>query len=93
MEYNRPALLSIAGFDPSGGAGVLADVKTFEQHRCLGFAAVTALTVQTENAFHKTVWQPLQMIIDQIEPLINTYKIEVIKIGIVESPEVLLSLL
>jgi len=92
MEYDRPALLSIAGFDPSGGAGVLADVKTFEQHSCLGFAAVTALTVQTEKLFHKTVWQPLDTIIEQVEPLLDTYTIEVIKIGIVESLDVLLSL-
>jgi len=93
MEYNRPVVLSIAGFDPSGGAGVLADVKTFEQHHCLGFGVVTALTVQTEDAFYKTVWQPLELIIDQCEPLFNQYKIDVVKIGIVESLDVLLALI
>ncbi|MFP9097951.1 hydroxymethylpyrimidine/phosphomethylpyrimidine kinase [Flavobacterium sp. RHBU_24] len=92
MDYGRQAILSIAGFDPSGGAGVLADVKTFEQHRCLGFGAVTALTVQTEDAYYKTVWQPYQMVIDQCEPLFNQYKIEVVKIGIIENLDTLLDL-
>jgi len=92
MDYNRPVILSIAVFDPSGGAGVLADVKTFEQHRCLGFAVVTALTVQTEDAFYKTVWQPLQMVIDQCEPLFDYYKIDVVKIDIIENLDTLLNL-
>ena len=38
METNRPIVLSIAGFDPCGGAGILADIKTFEQHKVYGFA-------------------------------------------------------
>ena len=93
MEYNRPIVLSIAGFDPSGGAGILADVKTFEQHRCLGFGVVTALTVQTEDAFYTTVWQPVEIIIDQCDPLFNQYKIDVVKIGIVENLDVLRALI
>lgn len=92
MEYSRPILLSIAGADPSGGAGVLADVKTFEQHHCLGFAAVTAITAQTENVFVNTVWLPLQMVINQCEPLFNQYTINVVKIGVVESLDFMLEL-
>ncbi|MGC1256674.1 MAG: bifunctional hydroxymethylpyrimidine kinase/phosphomethylpyrimidine kinase, partial [Candidatus Acidiferrales bacterium] len=42
-----PILLTIAGFDPSCGAGVAADLKTFAAHNCYGVAAVTALTVQS----------------------------------------------
>ena len=49
MSTNRPFVLTIAGFDPSAGAGVLADVKTFEQHRVYGFAINTGNTIQTEN--------------------------------------------
>ena len=51
MSANRPFVLTIAGFDPSAGAGVLADVKTFEQHRVYGFAINTGNTIQTENEF------------------------------------------
>jgi hydroxymethylpyrimidine/phosphomethylpyrimidine kinase len=42
----EPVLLTIAGFDPSGGAGVVADLKTFAAHGCYGVAAITAITVQ-----------------------------------------------
>ena len=45
--HTPPILLTIAGFDPSCGAGVAADLKTFAAHNCYGVAAVTALTVQS----------------------------------------------
>ena len=45
-----PVVLSIAGFDPSGGAGVAADLKAFAAHNCYGVAAISAITIQT-NAF------------------------------------------
>jgi hydroxymethylpyrimidine/phosphomethylpyrimidine kinase len=51
MPENRPFVLSIAGFDPSGGAGILADCKTFEQHKVYGLAINTANTIQTEMSF------------------------------------------
>ena len=41
-----PVVLTIAGFDPSSGAGITADLKTFAAHHCYGVAAITALTVQ-----------------------------------------------
>jgi hydroxymethylpyrimidine/phosphomethylpyrimidine kinase len=52
MSPNRPFVVSIAGFDPTAGAGVLTDIKTFEQHRVYGFAITTANTIQTENHFY-----------------------------------------
>ena len=53
---NRPYVLSIAGFDPSGGAGVLADIKTFESFKTVGLAVSTAHTFQTEDDFHGLEW-------------------------------------
>jgi hydroxymethylpyrimidine/phosphomethylpyrimidine kinase len=47
MSENRPVVLSIAGFDPSSGAGVTADIKTIAAHGCYGVAAITAITVQS----------------------------------------------
>ena len=55
--HSAPILLTIAGFDPSCGAGVAADLKTFAAHNCYGVAAVTALTVQSTQgvrAVHAT---------------------------------------
>lgn len=85
MNYNRPIVLSIAGFDPTGGAGVLADVKTFEQFHVLGMGVLSATTVQTESSFMKVNWLSVPEIIQQLEPLVMNYTIEVVKIGIIES--------
>ena len=52
-----PILLTIAGFDPSCGAGTVADLKTFAAHGCYGVAAITSLTVQNTQgveAVHNT---------------------------------------
>ncbi|TRX38580.1 hydroxymethylpyrimidine/phosphomethylpyrimidine kinase [Flavobacterium sp. ZT3R18] len=85
MSENRPIVLSIAGFDPSGGAGVLADIKTFEQHKVYGFAINTANTIQTENEFHSIQWTPIDFVIESIITLLNNYPVKVVKIGIVPS--------
>ena len=83
MSENRPFVLSIAGFDPSGGAGVLADIKTFEQHQATGFAITTANTIQTENEFFDIQWTDISFVISSIEILFQKYKISAVKIGIV----------
>ncbi|WP_264526293.1 hydroxymethylpyrimidine/phosphomethylpyrimidine kinase [Flavobacterium sp. N502536] len=85
MSANRPIALSIAGFDPSGGAGVLADIKTFEQHQVTGFAILTANTIQTENEFIEIQWTPLNFVIRTVETFFERYEISAVKIGIVPS--------
>jgi hydroxymethylpyrimidine/phosphomethylpyrimidine kinase len=47
MTDRPPVVLTIAGFDPSSGAGVTADIKTIAAHGCYGVACITALTVQS----------------------------------------------
>lgn len=85
MSKNRPIVLTVAGFDPSGGAGVLADIKTFEQHKVYGFAINTANTIQTENKFHKNEWSSIDFVLESIATLLDSYVIDVVKIGIVPS--------
>jgi hydroxymethylpyrimidine/phosphomethylpyrimidine kinase len=85
MSKNRPIVLTIAGFDPSGGAGVLADTKTFEQHKVYGFAINTGNTIQTENAFHRIQWTPIDFVLESIITLLDSYAISAVKIGIVPS--------
>lgn len=89
MKYNRPIVLSIAGFDPSGGAGSLADVKTCEQLSCLGFSVLTANTIQSEDRFLSVEWIPIQRILAQMDVLFEQYPIAAVKIGIVESLDTL----
>lgn len=85
MSENRPFVLTIAGFDPSAGAGVLADVKTFEQLRTYGIAIPTAYTIQTENRFIELEWVVIEKVLFQIELFLKEYQIKAIKIGIVSS--------
>lgn len=92
MSTNRPFVLSIAGFDPSAGAGVLADIKTFEQHQVYGFAINTANTIQTENDFVSIQWTVLDFVLQSIETLFEAYEIKAIKIGIVPSLDYLKSI-
>lgn len=93
MAYERPCVLSIAGLDPSGGAGLLADIKTFEQLRCLGFGVASALTAQTEDHFLSVDWLPLTAIQTQCAPLLERYPVTVIKIGIMQDLSTLLELI
>lgn len=83
MSENRPYVLSIAGLDPTGGAGILADIKTFEQHKVNGFAISTANTIQTENQFYDILWTDLSFVIRSVETLFKNYKIKAVKVGIV----------
>jgi hydroxymethylpyrimidine/phosphomethylpyrimidine kinase len=85
MSKNRPIVLTIAGFDPSGGAGVLADVKTFEKHKAYGFAINTGNTIQTENEFFEMQWTDLDFVLKSIEKLFKNYNVKAVKIGIVPS--------
>ncbi len=82
---NRPIVLSIAGFDPSGGAGLLADVKTFETIKVYGYGVQTALTWQNEQEFQRVQWHALEDIISQVEILFKTTHVGFVKIGLIEN--------
>ena len=74
-------LLTIAGFDPSCGAGIAADLKTFAAHGCYGVAAITSLTVQSTagvQAVHNT---PSAELREQLEGLAKDCDIAAVKIG------------
>ncbi len=89
MPAAKPYVLSIAGFDPSGGAGILADIKTFESAGCYGFGAVTALTVQNDISFEKVRWAEMAEIEQQVEILEKRFEIRWIKIGLVKDLDTL----
>lgn len=87
MHEERPFVMSIAGYDPSGGAGLLADIKTFEQLKVQGLGVCTAMTVQTESQCLSLEWHPLDKILSTIEVLMKKYDVEAVKIGVVKDAE------
>lgn len=89
----RPFALSIAGFDPSAGAGLLADVKTLEASGVYGLGVCTALTVQNDVVFEYVSWVGAADIRDQIRVLLSRFRVDFVKIGLVESLPQLLQLL
>lgn len=82
-------VLTIAGFDPTGGAGILADIKTIHMFGLYGFAVVTANTIQTERTFVKPCWIRQDEIKEQLNVLLRAHTFDVVKIGIVESLDLL----
>jgi hydroxymethylpyrimidine/phosphomethylpyrimidine kinase len=76
-----PILLTIAGFDPSCGAGVAADLKTFAAHGCYGIAAITSLTVQNTQGVEAVHNTPSSELREQLEVLIKDSEIAAVKIG------------
>ncbi|WP_424363922.1 bifunctional hydroxymethylpyrimidine kinase/phosphomethylpyrimidine kinase [Methylocystis parvus] len=88
MSRKIPKLLSIAGSDPSGGAGAQADLKTFSAFGCYGMAALTALTAQ--NTRGVTAAYPLapDIVAAQIEAVVSDIPPDAIKIGMVATPEI-----
>jgi hydroxymethylpyrimidine/phosphomethylpyrimidine kinase len=91
VGLDRPKVLSIAGFDPSAGAGSLADAKTFEALGVYGFCSVTSITCQNDSEFKSIHWQSLKEIEEQIRVL--KYSFEFVKIGLVQNIDVLASLI
>lgn len=85
----RPMVLTIAGLDPSGGAGLLADIKVFEYFRVYGQAVCTALTVQNESQFLSPGWLPFEQIQAQLDVLAAKRSFSFIKVGLVQDAAVL----
>lgn len=78
-------ILTIAGHDPSGGAGLTSDVKTFEAHGLYGLSVCTAITIQNDTNFKECIWVEKDLIIAQIKTLFDRFTINVVKIGIVKN--------
>jgi hydroxymethylpyrimidine/phosphomethylpyrimidine kinase len=74
-------LLTIAGFDPSCGAGIAADLKTFAAHGCYGVAAITSLTVQSTEGVQAVHNTPSAELREQLEILAKDCDVVAVKIG------------
>lgn len=85
---NRPIVLCFSGHDPSGGAGIQADIETIVSHRCHAASVITCLTEQDSRNVKHLLPQRPQDIISQARTLLDDFDIAAIKIGLLGSAEV-----
>lgn len=85
--FQYPRVLSIAGSDSGGGAGIQADLKTISALGCYGMTAITALTAQNTLGVRTIHSVPLQMLIDQIDAVVEDIGVDAVKIGMLHSAE------
>lgn len=88
MASAIPKLLTIAGSDSGGGAGIQADLKTFSAHACYGMSVITAITAQNTMGVTATQQIELSVITAQIEAVLSDIGADAIKTGMLASPEV-----
>ncbi len=88
MPQTPPVVLTIAGFDPSSGAGITADIKTIAAHGCYGVACITALTVQSTQGVSRVEALPARLVSDTLKELSRDVEIAAVKIGMLGSAEV-----
>lgn len=89
IRLRTPFVLSIAGFDPSSGAGITADLKTFEATGCYGLGICSAITFQHEDTYTGTHWIDKEEIIQQCKLQFQKHQPEYLKIGLIENFEIL----
>jgi hydroxymethylpyrimidine/phosphomethylpyrimidine kinase len=80
-----PVVLTIAGFDPSCGAGVTADIKTIAAHQCYGVACITALTVQSTAGVGRVEPVSPRLVSETLEELASDLEIAAVHIGMLAS--------
>ena len=88
MPERPPVVLTIAGFDPSSGAGVTADIKTIAAHGCYGVACITALTVQSTVGVRRVEAIDPNLVTETLEELASDLPIAAIHIGMLGSGKV-----
>lgn len=88
FEFEYPRVLSIAGSDSGGGAGVQADLKTIAALGCYGMTAITALTAQNTRGVRAIHGVPPDMLRDQMDMVLEDLGADAVKIGMLHSPEI-----
>src|SRR5437879_537381 len=88
MAEKPPVVLTIAGFDPSSGAGVTADIKTIAAHGCYGVACITAVTVQSTAGVRRVEALDPGLVRETLEELAADIAVSGIHIGMLGSGKV-----
>ena len=82
-------VLSIGGSDPSSGAGIQSDIKTFENHGVYGFTVITAITSQNTKKISKILPISSKIIKSQLESVLSDFQIDSIKIGMMYNSSII----
>ena len=91
FRFAYPRVLSIAGSDSSGGAGIQADLKTIAALGCYGMTAITALTAQNTQGVRAIHGVPPAMLRAQIDAVLDDIGAHAVKIGMLHSPDIVLT--
>lgn len=88
MAERSPVILTIAGFDPSSGAGVTADLQTIASHGCFGVSAITALTVQNTQGVKRVEPVSPNLVRQALFVLADDFPLAAVKVGMLGDSEV-----
>ncbi|MDP3170474.1 MAG: bifunctional hydroxymethylpyrimidine kinase/phosphomethylpyrimidine kinase [Polaromonas sp.] len=91
FEFEYPRVLSIAGSDSGGGAGIQADLKTFAALGCYGMTAITALTAQNTLGVRAIHGVPPDILSHQIDAVVEDIGVHAVKIGMLHAPEIVMA--
>jgi hydroxymethylpyrimidine kinase/phosphomethylpyrimidine kinase len=85
---SRPVVLTIAGLDPSGGAGIVADIKTIAAFSCFPAAALTSITFQNTRGVFGAEHQSAATLRAQVEPIVEDLQVSAAKTGMLPTAEI-----
>ena len=88
INQNSPVVLTIAGIDPSGGAGIVADIKTIAAFGCFPAAAITSITFQNARRVFGAEHQTGATLRAQVEPIVQDVKVAAAKTGMLPTAEI-----
>ena len=86
---SRPVVLTIAGLDPSGGAGIVADIKTIAAFGCFPAAAITSITFQNTTGVFGAEHQTASSLRSQVEPIISDLQVSGAKTGMLPTADII----
>lgn len=88
MAVAPPVVLTVAGFDPSSGAGITADIKTIAAHECYGVSCITALTVQSTRGVRRVQGVDPSIIAETLQELVSDLTVAAVHIGMLGNGQV-----
>ncbi len=91
FEFEYPRVLSIAGSDSGGGAGIQADLKTIAALGCYGMTAITALTAQNTLGVRAIHGVPPEILSHQIDAVVEDIGVHAVKVGMLHAPEIVMA--